>query len=1010
MTNVVLGTAFIEVRPEFRAFENKLAQGASQAADQAQRRMRPIQPQIDTQSIQKSLLNVGNIARAVIGAAVVVAFKRAVDASEAYAGSIRQIAAVTGESAEETSKLVFVLNRVGINERLASRSLVQFNRNIAAGSRGVRRYFDDVEIANLRTKSLSQQLPILAQKFQDLERGAPRTNFLRDLFGFIGVREFGKLLSLTTEELKELGDEADRFGLILTEQNLVAFKKYTESTRALTQAQKGLQVQIGQASIPILQKLNEIATDAITGLIGINDSAKNAVGGFAVLATGISTVVGPLDLFINVIANTLASFDSLRARRAGSAAAATAETTATAREAAAHVAATRAVQGHTAAEIQLAAAVNAAAGAQTAGAAAAAAAAAAQSAASASAGAGAATGGLLRGAAALARGLAGPAAVLAATILGIGKLDELRDKAIATEEDIRAGNELRLRAIQLGGGGAKEFDIATEALKELKEEGKLSAEAIEELGSANTAAKIRRTVEAGGDLPDLLREIVEEANDGADSIEELGGTVSDFITTLDQLRDAQIQQKGAQAQLTLDLRKTGVATEAGENVLANYAQQLFEIARAAAEESGAQFDAAKARQDAAEAALEAGQDFIENEKKIAEAAAEGRENIIKAEKELAETIRDQRENVLDAQEDLAEAIKDRNKDIADAEEDLADTIIDQRERVKEAEQRVDDAREDGIEAVSEARKRLKEQEISAARSIADAERRLRDARRQRVQAITDGTIAIEAAQRAGDAEAENAARIALARTRQDQSIKDAERDLRQTRRDAIKDEQNAREDLADTIRDTNRRNKQAEQDLAKARVEAAEAVQEAQERLADTVEDANDRVRDAAEGLADAQRDAAEAITDAQQAVADANREAAKAIDDLTGNLEPAIVAMQVLNAEARQLERVTKRLGERLPGTFGRSTDSGTSPGGFQHGGPVIAGRPIRVGEAGEEIFIPPQNGQIISNSVLLKLAKALENGAIGRDTPSFTVVESQNPEVTLAMIQNRLLKGVNL
>ena len=88
--------------------------------------------------------------------------------------------------------------------------------------------------------------------------------------------------------------------------------------------------------------------------------------------------------------------------------------------------------------------------------------------------------------------------------------------------------------------------------------------------------------------------------------------------------------------------------------------------------------------------------------------------------------------------------------------------------------------------------------------------------------------------------------------------------------------------------------------------------------------------------------------------------------------------------------------------------------PPGFQHGGPVQAGKPILVGEAGPELFIPSQGGRIDPNvssagggvnakELAAAVSEALQNTRIEVDGRQFGRLSIRHQPIAVAELGGR-------
>ncbi len=152
------------------------------------------------------------------------------------------------------------------------------------------------------------------------------------------------------------------------------------------------------------------------------------------------------------------------------------------------------------------------------------------------------------------------------------------------------------------------------------------------------------------------------------------------------------------------------------------------------------------------------------------------------------------------------------------------------------------------------------------------------------------------------------------------------------------------------------------------------------------------------------------------------------------GNVEQSVLAIaEALDIDAQAARELLEELG-LIDGTTVRSvvdtqfTQSGTPAAirsggggggdslagtGKQHGGPVQAGMPVLVGEAGPEIFIPDSAGQIVSNADAIKGAgTSLAGGGMGGDvnlTINNPVAENVEDDTRKGIQTAGFLRGAN-
>ena len=121
----------------------------------------------------------------------------------------------------------------------------------------------------------------------------------------------------------------------------------------------------------------------------------------------------------------------------------------------------------------------------------------------------------------------------------------------------------------------------------------------------------------------------------------------------------------------------------------------------------------------------------------------------------------------------------------------------------------------------------------------------------------------------------------------------------------------------------------------------------------------------AAEAARKAARDTSEAWDTAMGAIADADKHATDAMIDDHDRVKDAVIdgAKQMKRDVEASLSALSRQKWQVNIDYRGSRSGEHGSVSGRQHGGPVSAGMPYRVGEAGEEIFVPRQSGSVVPN-----------------------------------------------
>jgi hypothetical protein len=257
-------------------------------------------------------LVVGAAAALGVGA-IVSGVKEVIDTTVELGKEVNRLERMTGMTAEASSELIAVADQVGISFGTLENSVTAIARKMG-GLKGIEDQVTDasgkvvdvfekydIQIKNSdgTTKSFSEVFNQLREKIRntssETERLAIATQFFRG-----GAAELLPLLTMTSEQYKEIADDAKRFGLILTQDNVNAVREYVMAHRDLDDVIQGAKISLGKELIPIIK-------DAIVWVkensANIKEWAQN-IGVFLVEA--VKAASGALNIF-KAIALTVAA-------------------------------------------------------------------------------------------------------------------------------------------------------------------------------------------------------------------------------------------------------------------------------------------------------------------------------------------------------------------------------------------------------------------------------------------------------------------------------------------------------------------------------------------------------------------------------------------------------------------------------------------------------------------------------------------------------------------------------
>lgn len=229
-----------------------------------------------------ALVDVGRnvaIAGAAVAGATYGLFKFTQSATE-YADAQGKAAQAAGLAVEDYTKLQFAAELADVSQEQLATSLALFNRRIieAANGTGIgAKQFAALGVkatdANGKVRPLTDVLADVADALVKLPEGAIRSNAALDLFGRTGTKLL-PLLNGGAAGIKELTDQAEKLGIVLSSQNVKDAEEFNDSLATLIKTMNGLKVQLGLLFAPTFTE----AFQELTKVIGDNKDAIIAFG------------------------------------------------------------------------------------------------------------------------------------------------------------------------------------------------------------------------------------------------------------------------------------------------------------------------------------------------------------------------------------------------------------------------------------------------------------------------------------------------------------------------------------------------------------------------------------------------------------------------------------------------------------------------------------------------------------------------------------------------------------
>lgn len=231
-----------------------------------------------------SAMAAGAAAVAAIGTATVAAGKKmwdfANDVSET-GDEIDKMSQKIGISAESYQEWAYVFERSGAdinNLQAGMKTLSKVIVDAADGSDTAAKKLAAVglSVEDLNGKSQDEQLSIIIEALQNMGSGAERTAAATALLGK-SATELGAVLNLTAEETAALKDEAERYGMVMSDEAVKASVDFKDSLTKLNGTISGVKNRLVGELLPGLTQITGGLSDMIAGVDGGKDKFSKGV-------------------------------------------------------------------------------------------------------------------------------------------------------------------------------------------------------------------------------------------------------------------------------------------------------------------------------------------------------------------------------------------------------------------------------------------------------------------------------------------------------------------------------------------------------------------------------------------------------------------------------------------------------------------------------------------------------------------------------------------------------------
>jgi hypothetical protein len=219
-------------------------------------------------SMGNEILGASGVMKVAAGAAVVGGIAvlglgayalASVDSWTKLAAEVRQFQRVSGDTAEDSSKLIYTMGELGISSDTAAAAMFKMTR---ADPGKLAELGVQVKYNADGSKDLAGTLDAVRLAYQATQDPVQRNLILFTAFGKAG-QALAPYLAQSTEQLQKFNEEADKHHAIFTQEDVNRAREYDLASKALSQTMEGFGRELAVAVIPALTAVVHGATDVI---------------------------------------------------------------------------------------------------------------------------------------------------------------------------------------------------------------------------------------------------------------------------------------------------------------------------------------------------------------------------------------------------------------------------------------------------------------------------------------------------------------------------------------------------------------------------------------------------------------------------------------------------------------------------------------------------------------------------------------------------------------------------
>lgn len=253
-----------------------------------------------SQQMAKRLAVIGT-AVSIVGAGVATALRSAINTAD----DMGEMAQKLGVPVESLTALKHAAKILGVEFEGLQAGLLKLSRGMADSPEKFEKLGISVRDAKGELRPTADVLRELADRFQAMPDGAEKTALAMDVFGKSGAAMI-PMLNAGSQGITALMEEARKMGLVISQETADSAGRFNENLDKLKASAEGLALVVAAQLAPVLEQISGFLVDIAMAFQTLSPAAQE----FIAWAAGMTVILGPVIIFLGMVASAIAALST----------------------------------------------------------------------------------------------------------------------------------------------------------------------------------------------------------------------------------------------------------------------------------------------------------------------------------------------------------------------------------------------------------------------------------------------------------------------------------------------------------------------------------------------------------------------------------------------------------------------------------------------------------------------------------------------------------------------------